>query len=779
MLQDALVYAQHGFAVFPLSPFSKIPLPGTTGVKEATTDQDQIRKWWMQCPRANIGVALGKISGVVAIDLDTNHGATKEDFRKFPRTLTVKTRNGWHLYYKYPGEHVKNHVVLPARDPQDKSAAAYLRTDGYYVVGAGSIVRHDDGHEWEYDFHGDAGGPLDLSSINPADTPDFCVAAQPKQVATPSSSDCLPPETRSYGPNTRHDMFKRTAAAMRRRGESAENIRSELVLRNRQDCLPPKSVDDRIEQELDGIVKWTMEHVEPVVLEGEYVLPLGYRGDEFFYTSSSNKFVISARAGGHSANFLFSLMPYEYWQSKYPGKEPGSIGVARASSDLMEACRDAGPFAEGKIRGVGCWPTGNGLVIHLGDKLWLHGANKDLGDMGDGYIYPIAPGNQLNDQAATVQDCRALLEACAAPTWQHPSYGKLLAGGLAVLRLCGALPWRPMFWLTGASGTGKSTLMEWVIQPMAGEWAEYIQGATTEAGIRQALKWDSRPVIFDEAETTDERSARRIKNLMELIRQGSSNSGGKILKGTPSGNGLNFRVNSSFLLSSIRVNLSEEADINRFCLLELDRGKQEEWPEVKRKLAMITMEYGDKIFRRMIDRWTELMASRAVFEEAVSKQENRRRGQQYGIILAGYWMLSHESAPSQAEATKLANELLVTEAINGQEHEADEREALNQLLNHITEHQDQEISLEKLIILAKSDSVHHEKLGSLGLDVEGDRLYVMTSHDSLKQIYRDTKWTGMWNNALSRLPGANRVRHYFGMRQLRCVSIPLDTLFHS
>ena len=34
------------------------------GVKDATTDLDQIRKWWQRWPNANIGVATGSASGI-------------------------------------------------------------------------------------------------------------------------------------------------------------------------------------------------------------------------------------------------------------------------------------------------------------------------------------------------------------------------------------------------------------------------------------------------------------------------------------------------------------------------------------------------------------------------------------------------------------------------------------------------------------------------------------------------------------------------------------------
>ena len=75
--QAALQYAACGFAVFPLRPGSKLPRSGSHGFYDATTEPAQIEAWWTENPDYNIGFPVG--DGIIAIDLDTNHGSSDID----------------------------------------------------------------------------------------------------------------------------------------------------------------------------------------------------------------------------------------------------------------------------------------------------------------------------------------------------------------------------------------------------------------------------------------------------------------------------------------------------------------------------------------------------------------------------------------------------------------------------------------------------------------------------------------------------------------------------
>ena len=52
----------------------------------------------------NIGIATGALSGIAVVDVEAGG-----DIERFPPTVMAKTQGqGWHLYYKYPSDEIRN-----------------------------------------------------------------------------------------------------------------------------------------------------------------------------------------------------------------------------------------------------------------------------------------------------------------------------------------------------------------------------------------------------------------------------------------------------------------------------------------------------------------------------------------------------------------------------------------------------------------------------------------------------------------------------------------------
>lgn len=159
-LSEALKLAAYGLPVFPVHSIrsgkctcenTDCGSPGKhprsrNGFKDATTDEEKIINWWNAWPDANIGLATGKVSGVVVLDVDAKNGGIEnldlleDKHGKLPVTLIVQTGGGGlHYYFKYPEGGLKCSAGKLA-------VGIDIRGDGGYVVVPPS--NHQSGNEY-------------------------------------------------------------------------------------------------------------------------------------------------------------------------------------------------------------------------------------------------------------------------------------------------------------------------------------------------------------------------------------------------------------------------------------------------------------------------------------------------------------------------------------------------------------------------------------------------------------------------------------------------------
>lgn len=109
-LDAALGYAGRGWAVIPCEPRGKLPLT-EHGSRDATTDADTIRAWWLRWPAANVAIVTGAVSGLVVLDIDAREPKRGDvslvelvrDRGPIPWTLEVLTGSGGaHYYFAIP-----------------------------------------------------------------------------------------------------------------------------------------------------------------------------------------------------------------------------------------------------------------------------------------------------------------------------------------------------------------------------------------------------------------------------------------------------------------------------------------------------------------------------------------------------------------------------------------------------------------------------------------------------------------------------------------------------
>lgn len=204
----ALRYRSLGVAVFALAPNDKRPLipksEGGRGCHDATLDIETIEGWWKRCPKANVGIATGPISGIWVLDIDPFTSEMAADWIKameerhgpLPPTPEAKTlKGGRHLVFKWNPDYPVGNRCEPRDSEGQKIRGLDARGDGGYIVAPPSHVRQmKDGKLWEGDYQWLAGKKL--SDIPPPDAPQWLldVIVHKKQAQT--QVDFVPRERR-------------------------------------------------------------------------------------------------------------------------------------------------------------------------------------------------------------------------------------------------------------------------------------------------------------------------------------------------------------------------------------------------------------------------------------------------------------------------------------------------------------------------------------------------------------------------------------------------------
>ncbi|MGH1502822.1 MAG: bifunctional DNA primase/polymerase [Acidimicrobiales bacterium] len=134
MIEAALAYAEAGWPVFPVGGGDERKEPFIKGWNtKASTDPDQVRKWWTKWPDANIGIITGKRLGLWVLDIDLDkEGETNLEVLLFKNDATLDPvcvartgGGGRHLYFKYE-EGLRNRASV--------EGGIDVRAEGGFVV---------------------------------------------------------------------------------------------------------------------------------------------------------------------------------------------------------------------------------------------------------------------------------------------------------------------------------------------------------------------------------------------------------------------------------------------------------------------------------------------------------------------------------------------------------------------------------------------------------------------------------------------------------------------
>lgn len=319
----------------------------------------------------------------------------------------------------------------------------------------------------------------------------------------------------------------------------------------------------------------------------------------------------------------------------------------KAQESLLAACARKGIWRpQDHVRGRGSWRAGDKLVIHAGGTLYLSdGTTQKPGLVGQ-TVYPAAPAGFAPAARGEIDGAAAAAELLAVlSTWNFAREidARLLLGWIAASMMAGALKVRPLAWVTGEKGTGKSSLVGegGLIHKLFGTGI-LMTANTTAAGLYQKIEYDSLPVAIDEIEA--KRGNQKTEAVIELARQ--AYSGGMVLRGGADHEGKEFRAMCPVLFGSILIPPLMPQDLSRLALLNLRPfAADAAEPQVDdARVAAI----GRAMVRRVLDMWHAWPERFAAWHGYMRGLGHAgRAADQFGTLLAAADLMLCDAAPDE------------------------------------------------------------------------------------------------------------------------------------
>lgn len=365
---------------------------------------------------------------------------------------------------------------------------------------------------------------------------------------------------------------------------------------------------------------------------------LGYNGETYFYTSSNNQQIVDLNFRNHDEKGFLRIIPdLKYWQKKHGFVDENGkskINWSEARSELMMECVANGIFDSGKTRGVGVWRDGEHIVINDGAR---NNAPKD-----SEFIYLAARKRNLD---LVKYEGNPLSELWAKGFSIIGSKNKqsrvYIAAWLVQAYIFPLLKWRFNIWLRGPAGLGKTDFLRNLKSMII--LSDFSINATA-FGIVSEHKSNQVAFLFDEAEPEN---SKYMADFLSLARQCSTNGGGSILRGSPSGNSVKYNPQVLFALGSIQDSVVNAADKSRWLFVDIQKVDHDKWKAIERCFASFSRRKNE-ILSYIIDHFPMI---EAMIELAKSKliklgQEARIADQLSAVIgcMAPYLMTKEEAA---------------------------------------------------------------------------------------------------------------------------------------
>lgn len=374
--------------------------------------------------------------------------------------------------------------------------------------------------------------------------------------------------------------------------------------------------------------------IDPV--EFAEIIPLGFKDDLYYYTSSENPQITALTANSHTPGHLTGLLHLPYWKKVYGIRDDdGNIiktDWENAGSTLKSLCRTKGFFDPEMLRGRGVWLDKGQTIINDGE--FVFSSEKSVGPINSNFHYLRTKRinydltNSMSDQEAL-----SLLGFFGSLTLKDKNDFIYLAAWVVQSHIFAILPWRFHLWISGEKGAGKSTIQKWLglltVNPS-------LNLNSSAAGIRQNIATDARPCIYDENEPDNT----RLKEIIEMARMSSSNNDFRTYRGTPTGRSITYATQTVFCMGSIQKGIEKSADLSRFFIVELSREQQDqdEYNKMEERIAYFSSHVDRLVARSVIHSQTVLKNFSIARKVLKNKDVESRQADQIATAIACFYL---------------------------------------------------------------------------------------------------------------------------------------------
>jgi hypothetical protein len=472
-----------------------------------------------------------------------------------------------------------------------------------------------------------------------------------------------------------------------------------------------------------------------------------------------------------------------------------SLDTQAAAASLIRDAYQAGMWTDARERGGGVWIGDDGDLRINAREGFFRATRNGLVPAEDErlsgrHVYPACSRFSLGDVPAAPRDGRTLGQLVVQHLkrwgWKQKTAPYLLAGWICQQAFLGALNARPHVTLIGESGAGKSVLAEHIGEILNGTAYRIEDGAgTTAAGMRQTIGKDAMTILLDEAEPganqgqVAEQRAATMRRTLDMLRAAySASDSGHVrttLKGSASGKAVDYSIRVSAMLNAINRPDFDQADRNRFLLLEVVKdGRGAGEPDASRLADL-----GSELRAVLWTRWEDF---NAIYDHLVGLADlgEARLRKTWGVPIAALMALSYGEAWEEnvESIEQLARAVGADQDDSGSgSGDSDHERARKALMSALIDCEVQEERGESVSVAVRKRTVFEafqaakkanpratdtlagkalKRVGLMRVDGEhGPRLFV-SDNQQLRAVLRGTPWaTGQSIvNALGRLDGA-------------------------